>query len=124
MKPPARLQPLLDEGFIDEVLRQLMSGKEAIEAFARFGYPAVRKSVASMPFYAQQPPVNKLALERAMESAEPDPNSPDFMEIALDLVQPEIDEMLSDGLSPQGAAVKATRSADAFLKTQASRGEP
>ena len=29
MKTPARLQPLLDEGLIDEVLRQLMSGKEA-----------------------------------------------------------------------------------------------
>ena len=30
MKPPARLQPLLDEGLIDSVQRQLMSGKEAM----------------------------------------------------------------------------------------------
>ncbi|WP_227370126.1 PA4780 family RIO1-like protein kinase [Halomonas sp. M20] len=29
MKTPKRLQPLLDDGFIDEVLRPLMSGKEA-----------------------------------------------------------------------------------------------
>lgn len=29
MKAPARLQPLLDDGLIDEVLTQLMSGKEA-----------------------------------------------------------------------------------------------
>ncbi len=30
MKTPARLQPLLDEGIIDSVSRQLMSGKEAM----------------------------------------------------------------------------------------------
>ena len=29
MKAPKRLQPLIDEGFIDSVVRQLMSGKEA-----------------------------------------------------------------------------------------------
>lgn len=29
MKTPKRLQPLLDDGFIDEVIRPLMSGKEA-----------------------------------------------------------------------------------------------
>ncbi|MEO8836043.1 MAG: PA4780 family RIO1-like protein kinase [Caldimonas sp.] len=29
MKAPARLRPLLEEGFIDSVVRQLMSGKEA-----------------------------------------------------------------------------------------------
>lgn len=103
---------------------KFMSGKVAIEAFARFGYPAVRRSVAAMPFYALQPPLNKPALEVAMESAEPDPDAPDFMEIALDLVQPEIDEMLSEGLQTQAAARRATRSADAFLKTQVSRGGP
>ena len=29
MKTPKRLQPLVDEGVIDAVVRQLMSGKEA-----------------------------------------------------------------------------------------------
>jgi len=103
---------------------KFMSGKKAIEAFARFGYPAVRRSVAAMPFYALQRPLNKPALELAMESAEPDPNAPDFMEIALDLVQPEIDEMLSEGLQPQAAATRASRSADAFLRTQSTRSKP
>ncbi|CAD5371373.1 Serine protein kinase RIO [Rubrivivax sp. A210] len=37
MKTPARLQPLLDEGLIDEVLRQLMSGKEAKVYVVRCG---------------------------------------------------------------------------------------
>jgi RIO kinase 1 len=29
MKVPKRLQPLVDDGMVDEVLYQLMSGKEA-----------------------------------------------------------------------------------------------
>ncbi len=37
MKTPPRLQPLLDEGLIDEVLRQLMSGKEAKVYVVRCG---------------------------------------------------------------------------------------
>jgi RIO kinase 1 len=37
MKTPARLQPLLDEGLIDAVLRQLMSGKEATVYVVRCG---------------------------------------------------------------------------------------
>jgi multiple sugar transport system substrate-binding protein len=103
---------------------KFMSSKEVIEAFARFGYPAARKSIAAMPFYASQPPLNKPALERAMESAEPDPNSPDFMEIALDLVQPDIDEMLSEDIEPKDAARRAKLAADSFLRTQTSRGSP
>jgi RIO kinase 1 len=37
MKVPARLQPLLDDGLIDEVLTQLMSGKEAQVYIVRCG---------------------------------------------------------------------------------------
>ena len=37
MKPPARLQPLIDEGLIDSVVRQLMSGKEAMVFVVRCG---------------------------------------------------------------------------------------
>jgi RIO kinase 1 len=37
MKTPARLQPLQDEGFIDSVQRQLMSGKEATVYVVRCG---------------------------------------------------------------------------------------
>ena len=37
MKPPKRLIPLIDEGLIDEVSRQLMSGKEAIVYVVRCG---------------------------------------------------------------------------------------
>ncbi len=37
MKPPARLQPLIEEGLIDAVVRQLMSGKEAMVYVVRCG---------------------------------------------------------------------------------------
>ena len=33
MKTPKRLQPLVDDGLIDEVLTQLMSGKEASQVY-------------------------------------------------------------------------------------------
>lgn len=37
MKTPARLQPLIDDGLIDEVIRPLMSGKEAAVYVVRCG---------------------------------------------------------------------------------------
>ncbi|HEX5355539.1 MAG TPA: PA4780 family RIO1-like protein kinase [Aquabacterium sp.] len=37
MKTPPRLQPLLEEGLIDSVVRQLMSGKEAMVFVVRIG---------------------------------------------------------------------------------------
>ena len=37
MKPPARLQTLIEEGLIDTVVRQLMSGKEAMVFVVRSG---------------------------------------------------------------------------------------
>ena len=37
MKPPSRLQSLVDEGLIDTVVRQLMSGKEAMVYVVRCG---------------------------------------------------------------------------------------
>jgi len=37
MRPPPRLQPLIEEGLIDSVLRQLMSGKEATVFVVRCG---------------------------------------------------------------------------------------
>ncbi|MEO7339083.1 MAG: PA4780 family RIO1-like protein kinase [Caldimonas sp.] len=37
MKPPKRLQPLIEEGLVDSVVRQLMSGKEAMVYVVRCG---------------------------------------------------------------------------------------
>ena len=37
MKIPKRIEPLVDEGLVDEVVRQLMSGKEATVYVVRCG---------------------------------------------------------------------------------------
>ena len=37
MKVPKRIEPLIDEGMVDEVIRQLMSGKEANVYVVRCG---------------------------------------------------------------------------------------
>ena len=37
MKIPKRIQPLIEDGLVDEVLRQLMSGKEAKVYMVRCG---------------------------------------------------------------------------------------
>ncbi|MAF15519.1 MAG: serine protein kinase RIO, partial [Marinomonas sp.] len=37
MKTPKRLQPLIEDGLIDEVISQLMSGKEATVFMVRCG---------------------------------------------------------------------------------------
>ena len=37
MKTPKRIEPLIQDGFIDEVIRQLMSGKEASVYVVRCG---------------------------------------------------------------------------------------
>ena len=37
MKIPKRIQPLIEDGIIDEVVRQLMSGKEASVYVVRCG---------------------------------------------------------------------------------------
>ncbi len=38
MKTPKRLQPLVDDGLVDEVIRPLMSGKEADVYVVRCGH--------------------------------------------------------------------------------------
>ena len=37
MKTPKRIQPLIEDGLVDEVIRQLMSGKEAMVFVVRCG---------------------------------------------------------------------------------------
>ena len=95
---------------------KFMSSKESIRAHVDQGYVAIRRSVAAERRDASKAPRNRAAVERALESAEPIPSSKDFVEIALDLVQPEIDRMLTENVPPAQAARDATQAADAFLK--------
>jgi len=44
MKPPPRLQPLIEEGLIDTVVRQLMSGKEAMVFVVRCTHDGISET--------------------------------------------------------------------------------
>ena len=75
MKTPKRIQPLVDEGLVDEVLRQLMSGKEATVYLVRCGEKIlcakVYKDVAQRSFkqavqYQEGRKVRNTRRQRAM----------------------------------------------------------
>lgn len=95
---------------------KFMSSQESIRAHVDRGYLAIRRSVAAEKRDKDLAPKNRGAVERALESAEPIPSSKDFIEIALDLVQPEIDRMLTENISPAQAAKRASDAANSFLR--------
>ncbi len=63
MKTPKRLQPLIDEGLIDRVVRQLMSGKEATVFVVRCGDETRCAKVYKEADAAQLPPGGRLHRE-------------------------------------------------------------
>ena len=76
MKVPKRLRPLIDEGIIDEVLRRLMSGKEADVFIVRCGSEircakiykdAVKRSFKKAAQYTEGRRVRNSRRARAME---------------------------------------------------------
>lgn len=62
MKIPKRIQPLVDGGFVDEVIRQLMSGKEATVYIVRCG-----SSIRCAKVYKE---VNKRSFKQAVQYQE------------------------------------------------------
>ncbi len=76
MKPPKSIQPLIDDGLVDEVLRSLMSGKEAQVFLVRCGEEIrcakVYKDVADRSFkkavqYQEGRKIRNSRRQRAME---------------------------------------------------------
>jgi serine/threonine-protein kinase RIO1 len=83
MKTPAALQPLIDDGVIDEVIRSLKSGKEATVYLVRRAPRAARRSsghvtaqlpeARALPGRAQgarQPPTPRHRQEHALRAQE------------------------------------------------------
>ena len=70
MKTPKRIQPLIDEGLVDEVLRPLMSGKEA----SVYGY--VAGTIFAAPKFIKTPVSAALkkqcSIRKAVKYAVPD----------------------------------------------------
>jgi multiple sugar transport system substrate-binding protein len=99
---------------------KFMSSEESIRMHVEKGYLAIRRSVAKE---TQSSDRNYKAVNIALESSEPIPSSKDFVEIALDLVQPEIDRMITENIPPAQAAEAASRAANAFLKSTNGRAK-
>ena len=76
MKTPKRIQPLIDDGLVDEVLRPLMSGKEASVYVVRCGEEircakvykdAAQRSFKQAVLYQEGRKVRNSRRQRAME---------------------------------------------------------
>jgi len=100
---------------------------EGIRSHADLGFPPVRKSVAEAtmlkgePGKRSQSPQHAETLYEALKYAVPIPRHPDFIQVAIQLVQPEIDMMLEGKQTPAEAARRAASATNRFLETVAAR---
>jgi len=103
-----------------EVLKFIVS-RPSIRRHVEQGYLPVRRSVAEETVLAKRPgdrdedPRHREVVYDALRGARTLPLSPDFVEIALEVVQPEFDIMLLGDCTPEEAARRATRAVDRFI---------
>lgn len=108
-----------------EVLKFIVS-KESIRRHVKQGYLPVRKSVAAETILAGTPgsrpmdPQHTEVVYEALKYAKTIPRHPDYIEIALEIVQPEFDVMLLGDQTPEQAANRACKAVDKFITTLAS----
>ena len=111
-----------DTQHVEECWRfiKFMFRRSSIRAHADAGYLPIRKSVALetflSPTHTSNPRHAEVAYE-ALKYAKSIPRSPDFIEIALDVIQPEIDRALADNTDINEACRRAARAANDFIKT-------
>jgi hypothetical protein len=82
------------------------------------GYLPVRKSiVAEMLAGTNRPahPRNIMAAYEQLKYARQVPRSPDYIEIALEVIQPDVDRMLDKQLNVADSCRRAARSANRFI---------
>lgn len=101
-------------------LVKFLASSEAAELNAQYGFLVARQSVLESVFADPEnpnpPPRNWRCIYMAIETAESIPRSPNFIEIAIDVIQPEFDRMTAGLLSPDEACVRATAAANAYIR--------
>lgn len=105
------------------LLKHIVS-KPAIREHVGHGTLSVRKSVASEVLLdpaRRSSPHNIQAVYAQLPYAEPIPRSPDYIEVALEIIQPEIDLMIQGEITPEEAGQRATLAANRFLAVVGSR---
>lgn len=101
-------------------LLKFLTRREAIAQVVARGGIAVRQSAAKAHLRQRSPgehPRNLAAVYRQMDFAEPIPRHPHFIELMLQIVQPEIDRLIQGELTPEQAAHRAAAAANAYLAT-------
>ena len=98
---------------------KFLSSKESVRLHLDNGFLPVRKSVvAEMMSGANRPkhPRNIMAAYEQLEHAEQVPRSPDYIEIALEVIQPDVDRMLDKQLDVAETCRRAAESANRFIR--------
>ena len=99
---------------------KFMMSKPVIRAHVDAGYLSIRQSVAREKLLTPNRTTNPRHVEVAYEAlriADHGAHSPDFIEIALDVIQPEIDRALADGRDVNESCRRATQAANDFIAT-------
>lgn len=105
-------------------LIKFMVTPEYIRSNVKRGGLSVRRSIAEEFLRATNNlprPHNLAAVYEQIKYALPLPRSTDYIELSLNIIQPEIDRMIRGDLTPEQAARNATEAADRFLKVVGAR---
>ena len=99
-------------------LMKHLTRKESIAAIVARGGVAVRRSVAAEQLgdpARKSRPRNLAAVYRQLEYSLPVPRHPHYIEIMIQIVQPEVDRMVLGELTPEDTGRRAAAAANAFL---------
>jgi multiple sugar transport system substrate-binding protein len=101
-------------------LLKYLTNASSVRRYVGTGLLSTRQSIAAETFRTLSPtyhPQHLAVAYKALDTAESLPQSRDFIEIALEIIQPEIDRMLAEKVPVPIACERATQAADAFLST-------
>ena len=97
---------------------------EAVAEEAKFGGFPTRKSVADELLLGpgrNARPATVQAVYAQLPHAHPIPRSPNYIELAIEVIQPEMDRMLQGELTPEQACRRAAAAANRFIDVLGSR---
>ena len=98
---------------------KFLSSKESVRVHLENGYLPVRKSIVNEMLAGKNKPAhpqNIMAAYEQLKHARQVPRSPDYIEIALEVIQPDVDRMLDKQLDVAATCRSAARSANRFIR--------
>lgn len=99
---------------------KFLTSSQSLERFARSGSLVARKSAAEKVFMNKENksrPENIEAVYKSLEYAMTIPQSPDFIELSIEVIQPEIDLLTAEDKDVEKVCKEAAKSANAFIRT-------